>query len=611
MKWLKKLKISKRLLTGFMVVAIITAVVGSVGIVGLYFMNLTVKSVGANSLPSLQNLLTIEQAQTAIKASERTLMSQSSSSSTYATQSATIKTEYAAISSAMAKYEALSKTTTESTLWKKFTTTYNQWKTSEDEFMSQMSSGSSASTGSTTSTTGSTAANSTASSQNTNASQSSSVQSTNTTANQNSGQPQNQTMDQINTTEEYYNSSISLLNQLISIYNTQADSQISFSQRVNLVAVLILVAAILLGIGMAIVLGLYISRSICRPVEKLVEAADSLALGNVNIDISSESNDEIGNLANSFMRMTANIRDQAKVAEKLADGDLTVKVNIQSEHDLLGTKLHEVIENNREVLTNIANASEQIACGSKQISDSSISLSQGATEQASSIEELTATLEMISSQTKHNAENANQANELANVVKTDAKQGNNQMTDMLRAMEEINTSSAQISKVIKVIDDIAFQTNILALNAAVEAARAGQYGKGFAVVADEVRNLAARSANAAKETTEMIESSIKKADDGSKIAESTAASFKQIVEGIDKVATLVNEISIASNEQATGIAQTNQGILQVSSVVQVNAATSEESAAASEELSSQAAVLKEMIRKFKLTSTDDKYQPEN
>jgi methyl-accepting chemotaxis protein len=228
-------------------------------------------------------------------------------------------------------------------------------------------------------------------------------------------------------------------------------------------------------------------------------------------------------------------------------------------------------------------------------------LSQGSTEQASSIEEITASMTQVSAQTKQNAANANQANQLALAAKENAVEGNGQMQGMVKAMAEINDSSSNISKIIKVIDEIAFQTNILALNAAVEAARAGQHGKGFAVVAEEVRNLAARSANAAKETTEMIENSIRKVEAGTEIANNTAVALNKIVDGVAKAAELVGDIASASNEQATGIAQINQAISQVAQVVQTNSATAEESAAASEELSSQAELLKNAVNRFRLS----------
>jgi methyl-accepting chemotaxis protein len=373
------------------------------------------------------------------------------------------------------------------------------------------------------------------------------------------------------------------------------------------IATVTMIAVVIIGVIIAIILGLFISRMISKPISKMVQAADELALGNVNVNVNSKAKDEIGKLAQSFTRMVENIRSQAYAAERLADGDLTVEVDIRSENDLLGKKLSELAKKLNELITNISSSSEQVAAGSKQLSDSSIALSQGATEQASSIEELTASLEEISSQTKQNAENANQANKLSKNAMSNAEQGNGRMKEMLKAMDEINVSSSNINKIIKVIDDIAFQTNILALNAAVEAARAGQHGKGFAVVAEEVRTLAARSANAAKETTDMIEGSMKKVEDGTKIAKDTADALNEIVNGIEKVANLVNDIDVASNEQAAGIEQINQGIMQVSEVVQTNSATSEEGAAASEELSSQAALLREMVGRFKLKKISNSF----
>ncbi|MEX1030112.1 MAG: methyl-accepting chemotaxis protein [Paenibacillaceae bacterium] len=353
-------------------------------------------------------------------------------------------------------------------------------------------------------------------------------------------------------------SSIDKLIELNEVYSAHAsDTNSSSANR----SILIMAILVVLGMVVAITLGIYISRIISKPVRDLVAVSEKMASGDLNVDVQINSKDEIGALSVAFSTMVDSIN---------------------------------------EVLTNINVSSEQVAAGSRQVSDSSQALSHGTTEQASSIEQLTASMEEISAQTKQNAINANQANEISIAAVENATQGNNQMKEMLKAMEEINDSSANISKIIKVIDEIAFQTNILALNAAVEAARAGQHGKGFAVVAEEVRNLAARSANAAKETTDMIEGSIKKVDAGTKIATATADALNKIVEGVAKASTLVANIANASNEQATGISQVNQGIALVSEVTQTNSATSEESAAASEELSSQAELLKEMVGKFKL-----------
>ena len=316
----------------------------------------------------------------------------------------------------------------------------------------------------------------------------------------------------------------------------------------------------------AFIMGIMISRSIVGRIKELGDDAEKIAAGDLTVKIEKTTNDELGDLAQSFEKMRLNVH---------------------------------------EAISEIHQASDQVAAGAKNVSSASGTLSQGAAEQASSVEQLSASIAEIASQTKSNADNADRANLLTEEAKANAADGKNDMQKMLDAMEAINQSSSNISKIIKVIDEIAFQTNILALNAAVEAARAGQHGKGFAVVAEEVRNLAARSANAAKETTDMIEGSIEKVNDGRHIADETAKALSTIVENVDNVADLVSSIAKASKEQSMAIEQINQGVLQVSQVVQANSSTSEQAASASEELSAQADVLRDTANKFRLVPEND------
>lgn len=287
---------------------------------------------------------------------------------------------------------------------------------------------------------------------------------------------------------------------------------------------------------------------------------------------------------------------------EMSSGNFGVKKmhEIPGDYRILSESINTILDSMNDLLSNIVATSDQVAAGSAQVSQGSQSLSQGSTEQASTVEELTASLNDISARTKQNASDANEANRLVISVKENASSGSNNMNNLLQSMSDINESSQNISKIIKLIDDIAFQTNILALNAAVEAARAGQYGKGFAVVAQEVRNLAVKSAAAAKNTADLIEETSDKIKKGTEIANQTAEALGGIVDGIDSVTTVMNKISAATNEQATGISQIDVGLDQVSKVVQTNSATSEESAAASEELSSQADLLKSQVNRFKL-----------
>ena len=299
----------------------------------------------------------------------------------------------------------------------------------------------------------------------------------------------------------------------------------------------------------------------------------------------------IAGLANYF-------QEREEFALKIANGILDAEVELASDKDSLGKALQVMQKNLRTIVEQLQEAAEQIASGSHQISDSSQSLSQGATEQASSLEEITASMTQMASQTRDNAESANQVSEIATGAKIAAQKGDEQMQDLLTAMEDINESSRNISKIIKVIDEIAFQTNLLALNAAVEAARAGKHGKGFAVVAEEVRSLASRSAQAAHQTASLIEGSVEKMSIGTDIASQTAASFNEIMENVEKVTDLVDEIAIASNEQAQGVTQVSNGLGHIDIVTQKNTSSAEQSAAASEELFSQVSNLNNMLASF-------------
>ncbi len=346
--------------------------------------------------------------------------------------------------------------------------------------------------------------------------------------------------------------------------------------------------------------------ALIAPVNEAIQVVNQMAKGSLTVKMTGNyqgDNAKLKDELNATIDAIAGVISEVSgTLGQLASGNLDISLDKDFQGDFISisSAIKHIIESLNDVMGDINHAAEEVAGGSQQVSNSSQTLAQGASEQASAIEQLTAAITEIAAQTKHNATNANQANSLALNARDNAAQGNEQMKEMLEAMEGINDSSANISKIIKVIDEIAFQTNILALNAAVEAARAGQHGKGFAVVAEEVRNLAARSASAAKETTDLIEGSIRKVQAGTKIANDTALALNKIVDGVSKAAELVGDIAVASNEQATGIAQVDQGIGQVSQVVQTTSATAQQSAAASEELSGQAGLLKERVTMFQL-----------
>lgn len=357
-------------------------------------------------------------------------------------------------------------------------------------------------------------------------------------------------------------------------------------------------------VAIMVVIMSYLSFSVLKSMrlslEELKKAAKNLAEGNIEGSLEKHCDDEFGELIDEVQKVVENTRYQTEIADRVAAGDLTVDVQVRSQKDVLGKALSKLVEKNYHALSNVNDAANQVMTSSSQVASASEALAQGSTQQASAIEEITASIDDIATKTKENATEANKAEELMGVAIENVEIGKQDMSKMTTAMQEINASSESISKIIKVIDDIAFQTNILALNAAVEAARAGEAGKGFAVVAEEVRNLAAKSAAAASETAELIEDSIAKVEVGSTIAVETSEAIDKIISVVQESGQIVEGIAVASNDQAAAIEQVHQAIAQVSQVVQSNSATSEECAAASMELSNQSERMAQLLSVFQL-----------
>lgn len=370
-----------------------------------------------------------------------------------------------------------------------------------------------------------------------------------------------------------------------------------------LYTVILIIASVILAFAVA---G-WSAGSIAKPVRLCARRLELLAEGDLNTPVPLIKNmDETGQLAKSTRIVTEQfksvIADITCVLGKIADNNLTVTANADYHGDFIPIydAVKNIIDSLNLTIKEINIASNQVALGSEQVSGGAQQLSQGATEQASAVEELAAAINEISSQVNETALRAKEADKQSTGASQEVMECNEKMQDMIQSINEISSSSIEIGKIIKTIEDIAFQTNILALNAAVEAARAGMAGKGFAVVADEVRNLAEKSAQAAKNTTELIEHAVSNVEKGTRIAGEAADSMVHVVESTKGVTATIDKISAAAVMQADSISQVTAGIDQISSVVQTNSATAEESAAASEELSGQAMTMKELVGKFKL-----------
>ena len=399
------------------------------------------------------------------------------------------------------------------------------------------------------------------------------------------------------------------LNSLIESGNKKGETLVSGLREKQAMAVFTVILLGGISVAVSVVFGFYITRGITQPVKELEQAARAMARGEFSaVRVAYDSRDELGSLAGDIRSMVKTLTDvlqnETYILNEMAEGNFSVHSEKDEyyigEFEQLMRSMKKISRGLSELLLQISRSADNVAAGSEQVSSGSQNLAQGTTEQAASVEELTGMMSEISDQAYRNSRDAQEASEKAQMVKENATESSRSMQEMVKAMAEISGKSDEIRKIVKTIEDFSFQTNILALNAAVEAARAGDRGKGFSVVANEVRSLANQSSAASKSTAALIQSSIQAVENGRKIANETDNALAEVVSGIDNVSELLFHITDASSKQFDANRQVTENINLISEVVQTNSATAEECAAASEELASQAQLLKELVSHFKL-----------
>ena len=570
---LNNIKIGPKLICGFLIVAIIGAIIGFVGLINI-------NTIGKNKLPAIQALVEMGKEQNALQYAIRGSMLQR-----YWDNIKLIEDQFAAYDDAGKNiekckdiYKSLPKSKEEDAEWQRFIGLANEWEKTSDAIINNAKD------------------------------KYKLVQAGTPTNDPKLVTLENELYDVLApTARKAFGAVRESMDKIIEMNSTAAGAAIKSSG-------IIMPIAMIIGAVIAILLGLFLTFSITGPLTQVVDMIKKLARGAQDTKaIQWNRGDELGILAVSMNQLYKTLKsliedDGGVTLEAAANKDLTKRMTGEYEGSfaMMKDNINMVIGSLDEALTHVVEATEQVSSASQQISSGSQSLAQGANEQASSLEEVSSSLEEMSSMTKQNADNANQAKNLAAEANLNATNGTEAMSRMSESINKIKESSDQTAKIVKTIDEIAMQTNLLALNAAVEAARAGEAGRGFAVVAEEVRNLAQRSAQAAKNTADMISDSVKNAEGGVKIAGEVSKSFEAITGSVKKVNDLIAEIAAASGEQSQGIEQVNTAVAQMDKVTQQNAANSEESASAAEEMSSQAEELQSMVVQFILSSGTQK-----
>lgn len=408
--------------------------------------------------------------------------------------------------------------------------------------------------------------------------------------------------------EKDVNENVTRISQLSEEESQDFYKQAQQSEKISLGAIC---GIVLLTILLSIIICISILKGIVIPLKMVRAAAEAMSEGNLRYPLEYQANNEFGELVKSIRETQQTLGKYIDnidyVLERMSQNDLTVRLEMEyvGEFKSIRTSEKKILVAMNYFMTQMKDTADTIDASASQVAGSAQILSQGSVEQSASVQQLSDNVRDVNMQVRQNADYTEQTKELVNAVGAELSKGNEQMQDMLKAMSAINESSSQIAKIIKTIEDIAFQTNILALNAAIEAARAGEAGKGFAVVADEVRNLAGKSAEAAKNTTDLIQNSIEAVSNGTQIADDTAATLGSVVMRAQDITQMVNKITESSEQQAEYLNQINTVVGEISQVIQTNSASAEESAATSEEMSGQAGVMKELVGKFKLLPMEE------
>lgn len=395
---------------------------------------------------------------------------------------------------------------------------------------------------------------------------------------------------------------VNYFSQLVQLNNQAMQDAMRESKSTSLLLLWIGIPFVLFALGWIFGSILYLTKVIAARIVRIAKAADQIANGSVNVSVEVDSRDEVGQLAEAFNRMTEGISRQVAVVQTLAEGDLTVTTPPRSDDDAMALALNKTLESLNHLLLAIGNSAAQVDSGASQIAVGAQTLASGSVQQASIVEDLSSFALKVADQAAENTQNVRRAAQYMEDANSSVRDGNARMAQLSGAMNDIGAASGKITKIIEVIENIAFQTNILALNAAVEAAHAGNAGRGFAVVADEVRNLASKSAEAAEQTRELIRHSVDSVAEGCKTAEESAQILRSIEEKAGLVNQIITEVTLSSSQQSSSVEEFTRNLARVSDVVQSNSATAEESAAASAELSAQAAALNKEIGRFRLAS---------